>query len=78
MRMTTSKTSEGNDMNAGQVERLSKVEATMAYHGYTYSVGEALAIVILGSMCGLRNVCQIRQWALSESVATFFCQTLRS
>lgn len=37
-------------------------------------MGEALTIVILGSICGLRNVNQIHQWATSERVAGFLAK----
>jgi hypothetical protein len=47
------------------IEYFSEVETTEEYDGYWYSVGEALTIVIAGSLCGLRNVNQIRQWAIS-------------
>jgi predicted transposase YbfD/YdcC len=52
-------------------EYFSEVETTEEYHGYFYSVGEALTIVILGSMCGLRNISQIHQWASSRRVSEF-------
>jgi len=41
------------------------------HNGYTYSVGRALTIVILGSVCGLRNTSQIHQWASHEKVKAF-------
>ncbi len=40
-----------------------EVESTEGHKGYIYSVGETLTIVILGTMCGLRNMSQIHQWA---------------
>ena len=43
------------------VEYFEDVETTGEHSGYFYSVGEALTIVILGSICGLKNVCQIHQ-----------------
>ena len=54
------------------------VEATQEHKGYTYSVGEALTIVILGSLCGLRNTSQIQQWAAHERVSVCFGQTFRN
>ena len=41
------------------VEHFRGVEAVEEHRGYFYSVGETLAIVILGSLCGLKNVNQI-------------------
>ena len=36
------------------------------------SVGQAIAIVIFGLMCGLKNLKQIHEWATGEPVRTFF------
>ena len=52
-------------------EYLSEVETTEEHNGYFCSAGEALTIVILGSMCALRNTNQIHQWAKSRSVSGF-------
>jgi len=49
----------------------SEVETTVEHNGYFYSVGEALTIIILGSMCGLRNANQIHQWASNQRVREF-------
>ena len=47
------------------------VETTKEYNGYFCSVAEAITIVILGSICGLKNVSQIHQWAASDRVSEF-------
>jgi len=52
-------------------EYFSEVETTEEHNGYFCSVGEALTIVILGSICGLRNTNQIHQWAKSQRVSEF-------
>jgi predicted transposase YbfD/YdcC len=52
-------------------EYFSEVETTSDHNGYFCSVGEALTIVILGSLCGLRNTNQIHQWASSHRVSEF-------
>ena len=52
-------------------EYFSDVETTIEHNGYFCSVGEALTIVILGSICGLRNTNQIHQWASSQRVSDF-------
>ena len=44
-------------------EYFSEVETTREHNGYFCSVVEALTILILGSICGLRNANQIHQWA---------------
>ena len=52
-------------------EYFSEVETTREHNGYFCSVGEALTIVILGSICSLRNTNQIHQWASSQRVSEF-------
>jgi hypothetical protein len=52
-------------------EYFDDVETTKEHNGYFCSVGEALTIVILGSICGLRNVSQIHQWSISQQVREF-------
>lgn len=47
------------------------VETTKEYNGYLFSVAEAITIVILGSICGLKNISQIHQWATSDRVNEF-------
>ena len=53
------------------VESFNNVETTEEHNGYIYSVGRALAIVILGSLCGLRSVSQISQWSFDPKVREF-------
>lgn len=53
------------------VEYFEEVETSREYDGYFCSIPEAISIVVLGSMCGLRNVSQIHQWAESEKTAEF-------
>jgi len=48
-----------------------EVETTEEYNGYFCSIAEAISIVVLGSLCGLKNVSQIHQWADSERVSEF-------
>ena len=48
-----------------------EVETTKSYSGYFCSIAEAISIVVLGSLCGLKNVSQIHQWANSERVKEF-------
>lgn len=48
-----------------------EVETTKEYNGYFCSVTEAITIVILGSICGLKNIGQIHQWAASDRVTEF-------
>ncbi len=47
------------------------LETEKKYDGYYYSVGEALIIAIMGCICGLKNLSQIHQWAVSERVRGF-------
>lgn len=48
-----------------------EVETTEEYNGYFCSIAETISIVVLGSLCGLKNVSQIHQWAESERVSGF-------
>ena len=57
--------------NNGITEYFEEVEITKEYDGYYYSVSEAITIVILGSICGLRNISQIHQWSKDERVSEF-------
>jgi predicted transposase YbfD/YdcC len=50
------------------------VKSTKEHNGYFYSVAEALTIVILGSLCGLKNTSQISQWSLNERVKAFLAE----
>lgn len=47
------------------------VETTKDYNGYFCSVADAITIVILGSICGLKNISQIHQWAASDRICGF-------
>ncbi len=53
------------------VEYFIDIATTKKHNGYFCNVGEALTIVILGSFCGLKNIDQIHQWAVSERVRVF-------
>ena len=53
------------------VESFNNVETTGEHNGYIYSVGRALTIVILGSLCGLNSVSQISQWSFDPRVREF-------
>ena len=53
------------------VEYFEEVETRQEYKGYFCSIPEAISIVVLGSICGLRNISQIHQWAESDSVIGF-------
>jgi len=54
--------------NSNIANHFADVETSREHKGYFHSVGEALTIVVLGTLCGLKNVCQISQWADSERV----------
>ena len=57
--------------NNGITEYFTEVETEQEYKGYFYSVAQVLTIFILGSLCGLKNVSQIHQWAVSAKVKEF-------
>ncbi len=48
-----------------------ELETEKEYDGYYFKVSEAITIVILGSICGLKNVQQIHQWAKSDKISGF-------
>ena len=62
------------DKNIRIIEYFATVATVKAHNGYFCSVGEALTIVILGSLCGLRNVNQISQGAANEQVKDFLAK----
>jgi len=53
------------------VEYFEKIKTNWEYNGYFCSISEAISIVVLGSICGLRNINQIHQWAESNRVSEF-------
>ena len=59
------------DMNNGITEYFEDVELYEEYDGYFCSVPDVITIAILGSICGLRNVHQIHQWATNDRVSEF-------
>lgn len=48
-----------------------EVETTKEYNGYFCNVAQAITIIILGSICGLKSISQIHQWATSDRVSGF-------
>ena len=56
------------------IEYFEDVETTQPHEGYFHSVGEAPAIVILGSFCGLANASQIHHWATNERTRAFLAE----
>ena len=59
------------------IEYFEEVETSEKYNGYFCSIPEAISIVVLGSICGLRNVSQIHQWVESESVSGLMREKFR-
>ncbi len=51
------------------IEYFEELETEEEYNGYYYSVSEAITLVILGSICGLRNVRQIWMWAKQDRIS---------
>jgi len=52
-------------------EYFEDVETTRAYDGYWYKVKNIITIVLLGSLCGLKNLTMIHEWADSEKVTEY-------
>ena len=57
--------------NNGITEYFEEVETEEEYNGYFCRIPEIITIAILGSMCGLKNVSQIHQWASNDRVSEF-------
>ena len=56
------------DKNSSISNHFAEVETSREHKGCFHSVGEALTVVILGALRGLKNACQISQRAASEHV----------
>lgn len=52
-------------------EYFEELETEKEYDGYYYKISDAVTIVILGSICGLKNVQQIHQWAVKDRTSEF-------
>lgn len=50
------------------IDFFEEVETTEEYNEYFCSIAEAVGIVVLGSLCGFRNVSQIHHWAENARV----------
>ncbi len=53
------------------IEYFEELETEKEYNGYYNSVGEAITLVILGSICRLRNVRQVWMWATRDKIKGF-------
>ena len=53
------------------------VETTQEYDGYWYSVKDVIVITILGSLCGLKNMVMIADWAKSAPVTKFLQERMK-
>lgn len=51
-----------------------EVETTEKYDGYFYSVAQVITLILLGSLCGLKNVSQIHQWATNRRVRGYLTE----
>lgn len=57
--------------NKKLIEYFEEIETEKEYDGYYYKISEVITIVILGCICGLRNLQQIHQWAVKERTSEF-------
>ena len=57
-------------------EYFEEAETTKEYDGYYYQVADIISIVVLGSLCGLKNPNQLHQWATSERTRGFLRKEL--
>lgn len=53
------------------IEYFKEIETEKEYDGYYYKISDVITIVILGSICGLRNLQQIHQWAVKDRTSEF-------
>ena len=58
-------------------EYFEDIETVKEYDGYYYRISEILTIVILGSICGLKNSQQIHQWAKKDRVRELLREEFR-
>ena len=58
-------------------EYFEEVETTKEYDGYYYQVADIISIVVLGSLCGLKNPNQLHQWATNERTRGFLREVSR-
>ena len=52
------------------------VKTEKQYFGYFYSITDTITIAVLGTICGLRNMKQIHQWASDERIREFLSKEL--
>ena len=57
--------------NKKLTKHFENVECRKEHNGYKCNVGRTLLIVILGSICGLRNISLIHEWAMNPTVKKF-------
>ena len=57
--------------NNGITEYFEEVETEKEYDRYFCRIPEIITIMIIGCMCGLKNVRQIHQWASNDRVSEF-------
>ena len=57
-------------------EYFEEVETTKEYDGYYYQVADIISIVVLGSLCGLKNPNQLHQWTTNERTRGFLRKEL--
>jgi len=55
-------------------EWLEEVEEMSEHNGYWYSVSDALIIIVIGSLCGLRTIMEIYTWATSKPTRQFLAK----
>ena len=53
------------------VDFFEDVETTEKYDGYFCSIAEVIGTVVLGSLCGFKNVSQIHHWAENAHTKEF-------
>lgn len=52
-------------------EYFEELETEKEHNGYYYKISDVITIVILGSICGLKSLQQIHQWAVKDRTSEF-------
>ena len=53
------------------IDSLDELETKREYDGYFCSVKDAMIILVLGSLCDLRNIKRIHEWAETEHIREY-------
>lgn len=58
-------------------EALDELETTVEYDGYFYKIQDAIIILIIGTLCELKNIKRIHEWAETEHIKKFLYEQFK-